>query len=235
MKKIEFISAKKDIEKIIDPPKPAINFIPEWYKKSSLYITDDKIPIHYDGGFNTTIKQCMPVFDTLLSGYVFGTASDLFFLNEEKYNGIRVTSAHFSETVIINDHSTAQLQKYPNPDQYDQIFKWNFWWKIKTPPGYSCLITHPRHRFDLPFITLDAIVDTDTYNGVILFPFLLNKNFTGKLDKGTPIVQIFPFKREEWKSSYLEFDEQISIDSKKNFSYIGGLYKKTFWRRKVYR
>jgi hypothetical protein len=235
MKEIEFISGIKDVEKFIDAPKPSSHFIPEWYKQSSRNITDEKGPFHYNGGFNKTFKQCTPMLDSIMSGYTFGLASDVYALEEEKYNGVRLSWGKFPETVAINDHSQDQLQKYPKINKYDEIFKWNFWWKIKTPPGYSCLFTHPRHRNDLPFITIDAIVDTDSYNSIINFPFFLNKDFTGKINKGTPIVQIFPFKRDSWKSKYREFDEQIVFDTTKNFSILEGMYKKFFWKRKEYR
>jgi len=235
MKKIKFINIEKNIDLVIDPPKPASRFIPEWYRKSSPFISEEKIPINYNGTTNHTIKKCVPVLDSIMSGYMFGLASDLYVLDEEKYQGMRLSWGGFEKSVVLNDHTDNQLQKYPTVQGYEELFKWNFWWKIKTPPGYSCLITHPRHRLDLPFRTLDAIVDTDSYTSPILFPFLLDKNFFGKIDKGTPIFQIFPFKRDSWASEVGEFDERIIFEDMKNRSIVGDMYRKVFWKKKVYK
>ena len=46
------------------------------------------------------------------------------------------------------------------------------------------------------------MVDTDKYPIPVHFPFLLKKNFEGLIKQGTPIIQVIPFKRESWKSSY---------------------------------
>jgi hypothetical protein len=235
MKKIEFVPIEKNINSVIDPPSPAYKNIPNWYRESSSFITDEKIPINYDGGTNHTIKKCMPLLDSMTSGYMFTLPSDIYVLDEEKHNGMRISWGSFEKTVVFGDHSNDQLQKYPKTNGYDEIFKWGFWWVIRTPPGYSCLITHPRHRRDLPFVTLDAIVDTDSLTSPILFPFLLDKNFSGKINKGTPIAQIFPFKRDSWKSEYKDFDESLMLKDIKSKSIIGDMYKKMFWKKKVYK
>jgi hypothetical protein len=59
------------------------------------------------------------------------------------------------------------------------------------------------YRDDLPFYSLPSIVDTDRHPAPVNFPFFLRKDFTGILESGTPIMQIIPFKREEWKSEVL--------------------------------
>jgi hypothetical protein len=50
---------------------------------------------------------------------------------------------------------------------------------------------------------MPGIVDTDTYNAAVNFPFVLNEpnKFEGLIPAGTPIAQVIPFKREFWEMS----------------------------------
>ena len=72
-----------------------------------------------------------------------------------------------------------------------------------------------------------GIIDLDEgmYNGNI--PFFINGNFTGVIDQGTPIAQIIPFKREDWKieknKDLIDIGMDISI---KSASKIEGLSRK---------
>jgi len=235
MKKIDFTAVDINVPKILQAPKPSKNFIPEWYKTSKTHITDEKIPIHYDGKNNHTFKKCVPIMDSMISGYTFESQNDIYALNQNLHNGERFSWGNFPFPPIDSIHSLGQLQNYPTLNNFNEIFKWKFWWQIKTPPGYSCLFLHPLHRNDLPFITMSGIVDTDVYNAPIEFPFLLRDDFYGKISKGTPLVQIIPFKRDSWVSRDVGFSENIYENVLKNFSIIGDMYKKLFWQRKDYR
>ena len=53
--------------------------------------------------------------------------------------------------------------------------KWVNPYVIKTPPGYSVLITQPFHRESV-FTILPGIVDTDKYKSQVHFPFVLKDN-----------------------------------------------------------
>jgi hypothetical protein len=97
------------------------------------------------------------------------------------------------------------------------------------------MISHPANRFDLPFTTLSGIVDSDTALHEGNLPFFIKEGFEGLIPKGTPIFQIIPFKRENWKS---EIDRDISIEANKNAfsagSVLFGWYKSKVWKRKTY-
>jgi hypothetical protein len=75
-------------------------------------------------------------------------------------------------------------------------------WIIKTPPGWSCLITHPVGYNNLPIQTMTGIVDTDVLDTPVNSPFMIKKGFEGIIEKGTPMFQIIPFKRSDWKAEY---------------------------------
>ena len=84
------------------------------------------------------------------------------------------------------------------------VIKFNNFWTIESPPGYSLLITHPINRYDLPFTTLTGLIDTDLYkDNFINFPARWRDlSFRGVLPKGTPIAQCIPVKRELWSAQF---------------------------------
>lgn len=83
-------------------------------------------------------------------------------------------------------------------------FKFRIPWGIKTPPGYSVQYMDPFLHTNRNFNVFPGVIDTDTFGCsdttlVIMNP-KVNKSFI--IEKGTPILQVFPFKREEWVASY---------------------------------
>ena len=66
-------------------------------------------------------------------------------------------------------------------------------------------------------------------------PFFIKSNFEGVIPCGTPMFQIIPFKRENWKS---EKDISLKDLDKKheflNLRTMHGYYKNKFWNRKSY-
>ena len=91
---------------------------------------------------------------------------------------------------------------------------------------------------DLPFTIFPGIVDTDTYYAPVNIPFTMNdQKFEGLIPKGTPIVQVLPFKRESWKKSFGgDFEKnnikQISYSIKSKFF---DSYKTMFRSKKQYK
>jgi len=115
--------------------------------------------------------------------------------------------------------------------------KWHNPWGIKTPPGYSCLFVQPLHRESV-FTIMPGIVDTDTYNNPVNFPFVLNDTkFQGIIPAGTPIAQVIPFKRDSWRMS-LGGEEDVK-QSKRQLGSIRTVffegYKLKFRQPKEYR
>jgi hypothetical protein len=94
---------------------------------------------------------------------------------------------------------------------------------------------HPVNRYDLPFITLTGVVDSDIAMSPGNLPFFIKKDFEGIIPKGTPIVQIFPFKRDDWKS---QEDMSLVEEGKKEtllaLRLAFGYYKSYVWKKKTY-
>ena len=133
-------------------------------------------------------------------------------------------------------HDNDQWNGLPNPDGYHNfLYKWHNSFTLTTPEGYSSIFSHPFNRLDLPFYTLSGVVDTDSYNGQVQFPFFLKNNFIGIIEAGTPIAQVNFIKREKWKNEIMPFNEKNNfINNEKFLNKITRSYKNQFWHKKTY-
>jgi hypothetical protein len=126
---------------------------------------------------------------------------------------------------------------WENLDGYDNLkFSWMPGWSIKTPKGYSTLFTHPINSPNLPFQTLTAVVDTDKHPLVINFPFFIRENFYGHIPAGTPIIQMIPFKRNDWEMEVI--DNKVPPNYDRQWEVMGNApmawYKRKWWTKKSY-
>jgi len=244
--KISFIPISSDIYL---KPKRANDVIPDWYKK--LPATDF---LHRGAKEkDLTIKRCIPVLDALTTGYVLVTEHDFYFTHDEEtgessWSGEKLQLDSHSDGKVISTHPMTQLGDMPfSPEYVKFAFKWNNPYIVKTPPGYSCIFTNIINQPHLPFFPLTGIVDTDTYFQPVLFPFLMKNNFKGLIPKGTPIIQIIPFKRDNWE---MEIVDQVPLDLIKSLNdesrvyesgryqsdgkVAGGMYKRDYRKKKRY-
>lgn len=203
--KITFSCGIENYSRVFDPPVPAREVLPEWYKKQQPLVSEG---LNEFGRYDETIKRCMPALDAMIAGYVFTIPSDIeFSFNED---GSRRTVWSVEGFKMIESHSRQQFSEMYLPPEYEpDALKMINPWIVRTPPGYSCLFTMPMWRDDLPFMICSGIVDTDSYIRPVNFPFFLRKDFSGVIQNGTPFIQIIPFKRDEWEG---EVDHEISGD-----------------------
>ncbi len=216
-KKITFWSDATEFN--ILKPFSASRAVPSWYRK--MKGVNDGI---------MSIKKCVPFLDSLTSGYMIPLPSDVFW-NKEKQD---FESNSFIHPVSMHESSQTE-EMYISENYYSNPFKWNSNWMIKTPKGYSTLFIHPLNRMDLPFYSFSGIVDTDRHPMIINFPFVLKKNFEGKIEAGTPMIQAIPFKRDKWSSNFI--DEGTSYSYPYTYKVMEppfGYYKRKFWSRKEF-
>lgn len=237
---IKFQPFDENTKDFIFSPKPATTSIPEWYKNIPLHMDGEKI----DGlskttnaTSNLTIKGCTPFLDALSLGYIYELPADIEFRKHESGN---ISIRWAAGIDLLGGHTADQYVNLPAPHGgFDGVFKWKFTYKIITPKGYSCLFTHPLNRNDLPFRTLSGVVDTDLYPGPVEFPFQLLKTIKEDifiLEKGTPLCQIIPFKRDNWESQDLEYDSKALAKAYYDVkSKIVRSYKKQWWNKKSYK
>jgi hypothetical protein len=214
-------------------PTPSIKHFPKWYKDiprnykpSNKFIARN--PFRLTAMPQGTVKKCVPVMDAMSVGYIYSTPVEVIF---DAQSG---TFAWGHDFEFIQWHEKEQIDGWKATDELILIaYKWRNLNVIKTPPGWSTLFTHPLNRMDLPFQTLSAIVDTDKHDAPTHFPFFMKQGFDGKIPMGTPIVQMIPFKRQDWKSVTTNYDKDASAMFKQSLL-VEDNYKKNIWEAKSY-
>ena len=227
---IEFTLTEKELEEVAEFPTPSIKNLPGWYKNMPSF-TEKNIE-YKDGSVNETMKKCIPVLDSISSGYVIKTWTDVAFNKDSVTWSVTDTAG----VKAVEGHDIRQIPGYPVSSNYrKEVFKWINPWKITTPKGYSTMFVTPIGH-NLPFKLIDGIVDTDVFPLTINFPFFINNNFSGIVPHGTPMVQLIPFKRDSFKSKNSEFDSEKYIKSKNFHNRIfKNRYKINWWNRKEFK
>lgn len=216
-------------------PIAATTQLPEWFKAIPTFPNNDKkFRVDENSQVNVSVKWCNPFIDAMTAGYLILLPYDIFV---EKRDGYPYFIWHAGGSEYVSKHDMNQISKTMIPDGYsEQPYKFKNQWGIKTPDGYSSFISHPSNRTDLPFITLSGMVDTDTYNNPVNFPFIIKNDFEGIISRGTPIAQIIPIKRESWASKINPYSYRYVQKKKLEFfQHIYRSYKNQYWHRKDYK
>lgn len=190
------------------PPEPIKKVIPDWYKhldntavKKNILEIDGLNPVR-------TIKRCVPVQDYITSGYVLKNICDIKLargLINQGSKEVVNSYAHLAKEADLPVLSTHIEKQFPlNLDGIEKkILKFNNFFTVKTPPGYSCLFYQPFYLYEDRFTVLPAIVDTDEFEEPVSFPFYINNKVENEyevfIEAGAPLVCVLPFKRDEWK------------------------------------
>ena len=232
MKTIEFQLADKKYT-WIDNPIPAVNNVPDWYKNMKAF-SGEKGHVISNRKTNQTAKRCVPLFEAMTSGYYITLPADMV-ISVDKETG-QSSFEWLSYTDLVTAHDPMQTIEIPFTQEYSPVpFKFYNHFIIKTPPGYSCLFISPLMRPDIPFYTLPGVVDTDKHDVPVHFPFLIRRDFEGLIEKGTPIIQVIPFKRNDWKLKINEPINDLFQRLEKYYSFTTRAYKKLgVWSRKRY-
>jgi hypothetical protein len=207
---------------------PSKLFIPKWFK--------DLSPVRGEPTFRekrVTVKVCSPFLDALTAGYMITLPGDVII--EQDVASIPFATWGHRDLTIVSTRDKETMGDFPWPNIYeDTAFTWRVNINICVPKGYSALLTHPLNRADLPFYTFSGVIDDFTmYNGDM--PFLLKKGFTGLIPIGTPIAQVIPFKRENWKSIRDEsILKEAELNQRATTAVFKGWYKNTIWKKKTY-
>jgi len=199
---LKFELVKPFPNQLMIPPQPSKKVIPHWFKKMGPYSTDGEKDEF--GKKLETVKKCIPFLDAMGAGYTLLTHIDMqITLNEQnEVKLIYLDDKHKEDTLYFNPietHPKPQVKGSPFEDF--KILKYISPWRIKTPPGYSLLFVPPMNQFELSYIPICGWVDSDIYEGVVNFPFImpaLNVGTQINIPAGSPFVQIIPVKREEW-------------------------------------
>ena len=190
-----------ELEALLPRPIPAVSGLPDWFKSMPATAFSDLLQTE-----QMTVKKCPPFIDAMTYGFLIPLVTDLHVENEAFTWQLDFPSGAIASYARspLDFHDSSQVTGTPLFDADSFILKFNNFWRIETPPGYSLLVTHPVNRYDLPFTTLTGLVDTDLYqDSFINFPAQWrNPKFQGVLPKGTPVAQCLPVKRDRWTALF---------------------------------
>jgi len=242
-KNINFRSRSKTEFEIQLKPYPAVKQLPKWFTDMEPYseFIPWYPPLENDGKIhvrnklvNASYKKCVPLLDGMSAGYIIPLWTDVIIEQENGFPKINWKQSFD----VFQEHGQSSQSIVPPVGYQNIVFKYMNTWIPQTPPGYSCLIVSPIGHHDLPFKAIPAIVDTDKSTLELIFPMWLKENFEGIVEKGTPMVQIIPFKRDNWESSFDWYDDGYysSVIESKNFNTtIVGHYLKNHWSKKKFK
>jgi len=220
-KNINFKARSKTEFEVQLKPYPAVKQLPKWFLDMEPYWEPNGCPVdgklHFrNRSANSTFKKCVPLLDGMSSGYIVPLWTDVMI---ELENNLPLIFWK-TQNSVFQQHGQSSQQIVPPPGYTNIVYKYNNCWIPQTPKGYSCLIISPLGYNDLPFKAVPAIVDTDRSTLELVFPMWVKSGFEGIVEKGTPMIQIIPFKRDDWESTfdYYENGEYTNIVEEKNFN-----------------
>lgn len=238
---IKFIARDEITWNLCDRPYPASQNIPQWWKDMSPYEKSHRNP---DGNklvvenytSNASAKKCVPMLDALITGYLIPLWTDVSVTQIEDNPIPRITWRPRHKEVFSyhgNNHETIT----PPAGYKNVVFKFENGWIPKTPKGYSVLITTPLGHRNLPFYAVPAVLDSDKSTLDAGVPMWVKEGLEGVVEKGTPLVQVIPFKRDNWKAEFDYYKNgEYALTEDKNFrSTIVNHYMKNYWSKKEFK
>lgn len=194
---------------VIPNPVPAIKAAPDYFRIIK--------PQSSEKPSSGTVKRCVPFLDALSAGFIIPIWCDVYVLARNGEISIEFP-VNFAQKATLGSHGSVQIPKHPlsNKPYGNMPMKWMNPWVVETEPGISCIFIPPLNHMETRFKLLDGVVDTDTYYNNINLPFL----WTGGdgeffIAKGTPLVQVIPFRREhqEFEVSAIDLDRKSVVNS----------------------
>ena len=212
---IEFKTDVKGLEKIA-PVKQSKFFLPHWFKNMSDYIEQDAVhekgKKNYFGkkgttakkSTNGTVKRCRAIIDLISQGYIIPMWSD--FLIQRDMETFEWDNKNFQYGIEF--HTKEQIKGWNlKKTDFPEGIKFLNPWRIYTPKGYSVIFMTPTYQFEKRYTVLPGIVETDSYHHVN-FPAVWHTTKDTIIQRGTPFIQVIPFKRENFDLSVLQMNEQ---------------------------
>lgn len=233
MNKIKFTYIGEYYHEVCPHPQPSSSYLPDWYKEMPEYLGENNRVVVDNQNSNATAKKCIPMLDEIITGYTIPLWADV---QVRQMPEVPMVTWRVSQDVFELHGPTSHLVP-PPPGFSNIVFKYIAGLRIETPPGYSVMVKQPSGHYDLPFHVIPAIIDTDKSVIENNFPMWIEEGFEGIVEKGTPLVQVVPFKREGWKAEtdWITYD-QFNIERDRGArSTIRNNYSKNIWSRKRFK
>ena len=232
---IEFatdVAGLEDIARV----KPSKFFIPQWFKDMKETInqpasTDGSSPGRFERSGDTakkhtsgTVKRCPAIVDLISEGFIIPMWCDFLLQNDGKI--LEWDNKKFPYG--IEYHNTAQIYNWPlKKNDFPEGVKFNNPWRIYTPPGYSVMFTQPTYQFENRFTVLPGIVETDSYHH-INFPTIVHTKKDMIIERGTPFIQVIPFKRDDWDFKVGQMTEEQKYQDTTHKTHLSTKFKNAY-------
>ena len=227
---------REDLIDGIPHPIAASKMMPEWFKKLSRDIEGQ------DKSDSGTVKRCIPVLDAMSLGYIIPLwadlhvkVSDAYILYDHGDNIIDIVKemSESPEDAVGMEHNSgvviAKVEKTNEP------YIWCKFPEQFDPYGGGDMSNHSWQQMgELCDLKKFTLVDTDTYKTKVNFPYVWTGSTTGEwiIPKGTPLVQVIPFKRKKL-NLHMGFTDQFAeakINAKLS-SVMFDRYRRLFWHK----
>lgn len=235
--KIKIYPTQNEYFEYLEKPYCASSKTPQWLKQMPSYYTNKKELDEYNMP-TATIKNCMPVRDVIGCGFHIPLPCDVWVEKIKDSSGDELTNFRWAlgNIPLVEPHMKEQSLGVPVPEGFEEIpYKFNNFWIIETPKDWSCIFKHPSYYDDLPFKIFEGLVDTDKYPASVNFPFYIKKGFTGLIEKGTPMVQVIPFKRENFDVKFYKYNSNLLFKWYKASCNFFNIYKRHFRTKKNFK
>lgn len=219
----------------VPEPRPANKALPDWYRQLNDF---NEVEDHEERDRVKTVRRCMPFFDAMSMGWIIPVPEDLRVRVDEDRN---VWFGWESDDDLAGLFHPNQIARALPTGDDEIVMNFTGSWVAIAPEGYSLLVTSPLNRFDSRFESFSGVIDIDQYYtplGTICR--WTGGEYEGTIEKGTPMVQVIPFKRDAMISDAvvdtLSEDEQQQMDRQKeelaDMDETDNQYRDLYWQSK---
>jgi len=205
-------------------PVLAKSYQPDWWKNMKVFQAHHGYKVQ-------SIRSCPSMDDWLKMGWYILANRDLDVIcgmsegdqeDQIEWRGFDGSGAGQHSSSHPSSQGLESFE-YTNSEgeQVNDAFKFRQPWGISTPKGYSCFFLDPFLFQNKHFAVYQGIIDTDGFNvgydnsQVIFYP-KCDHSFT--IPEGTPLVQVIPFRREEWIGAYLHNPNEDFIKNRSGYT-----------------
>jgi len=187
-------------------PKPAKDYIPEWWKEAPTIKTEKT----WDGSIPGNMKICPSFSDYFTKGYIvpMWVDSHLYYDSSSETWKWTTSDNKFSWEFHSHDQYLDYVDhKFLNKDSFF-IFKIRLPWFVFTTKGYSLYQLPTFFHFNEDFSAVPGVRDTDVYHEMNIQILIHSDKKEIFIPRGTPLAQYIPFKREKTKYSIREANQK---------------------------
>jgi hypothetical protein len=217
------------------PVKKSSYYLPKWFGEMKESFPKDANPKGMPNYFgknqetakkwsNGTAKRCPAIVDILKEGFIIPMWCDFLIQRDNKI--LEWDNKKFQYGIEF--HPNYQIYNWKlKKNDFPEGVKFTNPWRIYTPPGYSVMFMQPTYQFEKRFTVLPGIVETDSYHHVN-FPTIIHDTKDIILDRGTPFIQVIPFKRDDWDFDVNTMSQEQMVQDLSIKNFLGTKFKNAY-------